>query len=188
MLRRMTQALTGNVPPTGNLENVDEIAGFAFGIYYNNEGKLGAPGPINEALARFMVNNEVVRTKYITAQDALAWAIVKQDSTLADQINAVPTVKAPFKAYTGREFISASLPGWREREVLDLGVVAFRNHLPRAAAETEAMTGFTIATPDMSGIGTWDPSEEQQRQVRGLLNWGLREVPVQFVETVLGQI
>jgi len=188
MLRRMSQALTGNMPPTGSFENVDEIAGFAFGIYYNSEGGFGIPGPINEALAHFMVNNEVVREKYITAQDALAWAIVGQDKTLSSQINAVPTVKAPFKAFTGREFISAALPGWNERNVHDLGVVAYRNHLPRAAAETGQATGFVIATPDMRGVGNWDPNPEQQRQARRPLNWAVREIPVQLIETVLGRI
>ncbi len=111
------QARTGDVPPVGNLEAAKEIFGFAFGIYFDTDGRLEHPGPVNEALADFIVNDEVLRSKNMTLQEELAIAVEAREPRLSLQIDSLKTVKAPFKTYNTYELLKAARPGLVERNV-----------------------------------------------------------------------
>jgi hypothetical protein len=153
-------ARTGEMPPTGDVENADELIGFSFGLYFDDNGLLGHPGPVNEAIADFVVSDEVLRSKNMTVQEELAVAIEAREPRLAEQIDTLKTIKEPGKAFNTHELLVMAKPALVQRGVGSLAVVAFRNHLPRAAAQVKK-AGFVVATPDMRGVGDFDPHSSQ---------------------------
>jgi hypothetical protein len=160
VLTLIDQAGKGELPPSGDIENVDELIGFSFGLYFDDEGQLGNPGPVNEAMAEFVVGNEVLRSKNMTLQEELAVAIEAREPRLAHQIDTLKTIKEPGTAYNTHELLVTAKPTLVQRGVGSLAVLAFRNHLPRAAAQVKK-AGFIVATPDMSGVGDFDPKSPQ---------------------------
>jgi pimeloyl-ACP methyl ester carboxylesterase len=180
------QARTGIVAPVGNLEQADELIGFSFGTYLNSEGQLDHPGPVNDAIARFVVCNEVLRSKNMTLQEELAVAIEAIEPKMANQIDSLPTIKKPGVVFNTHELLATAQPKFRERNVGSLAVVAFRHHLPRAAAEVRK-AGFVVATPDMSIVGDFDPNNPQ-KQVRSAQDWYDRENKVIPIFALLNRI
>lgn len=157
----MEQARTGDVPPIGDVAQADELIGFAFGLYFDADGQLGRPGPVNDAIADFIVGDEVLRSNNMTLQEELAVAIEAREPKLAGQIDALKTIKAPGRAHNTHELLVTAKPALIARGVGSLAVVAFRNHLPRAAAQV-SKAGFTVSTPDMTGVGDFDPHSPQE--------------------------
>lgn len=170
------QSKTGIVPPSGNLEEADELIGFAFGLYFDTQGQLGAVGPVNEAIAARVVTDEILRSKNMILQEELAVAIEARDPRMANQIDTLKTIKKPGTAYNTHELLMAAKPGLVERKVGSLAVVAFRHHLPRAAAQVHK-AGFAVATPDMSNVGEFDPNSPQS-WIHDIDSWNRREVKV----------
>jgi hypothetical protein len=154
------QAATGDVPPIGDVASADEVIGFAFGLRFDQDGQLGSPGPVNETIANFIVNDEVLRTKNMTLQEELAVAIEAIEPMLANQIVTLKTIKTPGVAYNTHELLMTAKPGLAQRSIGSLAVVAFRNHLPRAAAQVKK-AGFMVSTPNMSRVGEFDPDSPQ---------------------------
>ena len=155
------QAHSGDMPPQGNLEAADEVFGFSFGTCFNSEGQLLKPGPVNEALAAFIVGHEVLCSMPMTLQQEVAMAVqAAREPGSGGEINSLPSLKAPFKAFNTHELITIARPGLVKRGVKSVAVVAFRHHLPRAAAEVKR-AGFVVATPDMRAVGDFDPRSDQ---------------------------
>lgn len=173
ILELINQAETGNIPPEGDLSEVDEVLGFSFGLHFNPEGYLAQPGSTNEAIAKMIVSDEVLRSKYMTLQEELAIAVEAREPHLANQINAIPTIKSPFQTYNTHDILQAARPGLIERNVGLVAVVAFRNHLPRANAHVRK-AGFSTALPDMRAVGDFDPSSGQA-WIRNPEDWIKRE-------------
>lgn len=160
ILQLIGQAESGNVPPEGNLEQAEEVLGFSFGLYFNGSGQLARPGPINDAIASRIVNDEVLRTKNMVLQEELARAVEAREPRLSLQIATLPTIKAPFQTYNTHELLMVARHDFMSRGVGHLAVVAFRHHLPRAAAQVKK-AGFAVSTPDMRGVGEFDATSGQ---------------------------
>jgi hypothetical protein len=180
------QAGSGDFPPIGNLEDMDEAFGFSFGSRWNEYGWLAHPGPTNGAIADSIVGNEVLREMNMTLQEELAIAVKEREPRLSDQIIAIPTMKRPGKNYNTDEVLKRALPDLAERNVGSLAVIAYRYHLPRAEAEVRK-AGFYTATPDMSEVGDFDPYSAH-RQCRSLDDWIRRERLVIPLFAALGHI
>lgn len=182
----MHQADTGIVPPVGDMEEANEIIGFSYGLHFDDAGQLKGPGPVNEAIAHHVVNDEVLRSKDMTLQEELAIAIEAREPRLANQIRSLPTVKKPGQAYNTHEILQQARPDLLERNVRSLGVVAFRHHLPRARAQV-AKAGFDVASTDMSGVGDFDPASAQD-WIRSKDVWIKRERKVIVAFALLGRL
>ena len=180
------QAKTGDMPAQDNLERAQGLIGFSFGLHFDNQGQLGHPGSVNTAIAGHIVNHEVLRTKDMTLQEELAIEVARLDPTLSDNINSLPTIKAPNKAYNTHELLMQSAPDFKANRVNSLAVVAFRHHLPRAAAQVRK-AGFEVANPDMAGVGDFDPTLDQA-WVHSKEAWIIRERLVISAFAVLNRI
>lgn len=167
------QAATGEVPPQGRLEDSDEVIGFSFGLHFDTQGLLAHPGPVNEAMADYIVGDEILRSKNMTLQEELASAVEAREPRLSSQIDTLSTIKAPFMTYNTHELLQQAQEGMRERQARSLAVVAFRYHLPRAAAQVRK-AGFETIVPDMSGVGDFDPNSSQP-WIRNREAWIRRE-------------
>ena len=172
------QAWTGVMPSLGDITQAQELIGFSFGLRFNSDGQLGAPGPINEAIARHIVGDPILSTLDMNLQEELAVAIRALDSRLASrQIKKiVPTVPRPWRSVTTNDVYQECLPGLRGRRVSHLAVVAFRHHQPRGAAEV-AVGSFKVSTSDMTGVGEFDPGNGL-RQCQSKGKWMEREALV----------
>jgi len=180
------QAHSGVVPPIGNLEDADEAIGFSFGLYFDERGQLAHPGPVNEAIAHRVVNDELLRGKNMTLQEELAIAIEALDPTLAGQIDSIKTIKKPGRAHRTHEVLKIASPSLAERQVGSLAVIAFRHHLPRAVAQVKK-AGFEVAAPSMSGVGDFDPNSPQS-WIHNSRAWMRRECKVIVALALLNQI
>jgi len=169
------QSRTGIVPPIGNIELSDEVIGFSFDLYLDAKGQLDRrqSGPVNEALANFIINNEILRAKDMTLQEEIAIAITDKEPKLTDRINVLKSIKRPGKTFNTHELLKAAYPGLIKRQVGSLAVVVFRHQLPRAAAQVKK-AGFAVSTPDMSQVGDFNPYSVQP-WVRSSEAWVKRE-------------
>ena len=154
--RLIQQAESGNVAALGNSELADEVLGFAFDAVFDNQGNLAEPGKVNEAIADRIINDEVLRSKNMTLQEELANAVVSKEKRLGDQIEVIPTIKSPNKTYNTHELMILAKRGLIDRQIGGLAVIAFRYHLPRAAAVVRK-AGFDIVIPDMQEVGNFNP-------------------------------
>jgi len=107
----MKYAADGNMPPVGDVSQSDEVLGFAYGLYFDEQGQLASPGPVNEAIADLVVGDEVLRSKNMTLQEELAVAIKKKEPKLADQIDTLRTIKKPGVAFNTHELLTTAKPG-----------------------------------------------------------------------------
>lgn len=180
------QAHTGRMPASGNIEDANEVIGFSFGTYFDDEGQLLKPGPVNEAMADFIVGNEVLRSKNMTLQEELAVAVQAREPKLGDQISNLPSIKVPFQAFSTHELIAIARPGLQERQVRSLAVIAFRHHQPRATAQVKG-AGFEVSTPNMIAIGDFDPHSGQS-WIHSREDWIKRERKVIVAHALLNRI
>jgi hypothetical protein len=171
------QAYTGEVPPIGNLEDAQELIGFAFGLRFNSEGQFGAPGPTSEAIAHRIVEDPILSGLPMNLQEEVAFAVRDLNPRLEENFRiVVPTVRRPGRSVTTDDVLRETMPGLQERDVRCLAVVAFRHHLPRATADV-ARAGFEISTPDMASVGDFDP-DNSLSQCRSIGRWIAREALV----------
>jgi hypothetical protein len=143
------------MPPSGDLEQADHVVGFAFDTQLDAYGFITASGSTNEALAEFIVGHEVLRTKNMTLQEEIAWAVADRDPSLKEQIDRMRSLKMPGKTRHTYELINGEAGGLRDKQAHTLAVVAFRHHLPRVAA-TVRKAGFQTLIPDMAGVGDFN--------------------------------
>ena len=185
-LELLHQSKTGIVPISGSLENAQELMGLSFGVHFNSGGQISEPGSVNDALAKYIVNDEILRSKNMTLQEELAIAVERHEPRMSMQIDSIRSVKKPFRTFNTHELITKAKAGLIERNVRSLAVVAFRHHLPRAAAQVKK-AGFDVAVPDMSGIGDFDPYSSQP-WIRNINAWTNRERKVIAVFALMGRV
>jgi len=179
-------AENGQIQPKGNLEDADELIGFSFGLILDERGQLKSSGPVNHALAKFIVGNEILREKNMSLQEEIATAVQQEDRTLSDQIDSLKTIKKPGQTYNTHELIETVKPELLARGVGKLAVIAFRYHLPRAEAEVRK-AGFETLLPDLSNVGDFDPISPQY-QARSQEDWIKRERIVIPLFAILNRI
>lgn len=167
------QARTGDVAPHGDLTEAQTLIGFSFGLVTDAAGQLAGPGVVNDALARFIVNHEALRTKTMILQEELANAVIACDQTLASQIQSLKSIKSPGATYNTYELMAQVTPQLQSQHIVSLIVVAFRHHLPRAEAVVRK-AGFGTITPDLRQVGDFDPASSQP-WIRGTEAWIRRE-------------
>ncbi len=167
------QAETGTIPPSGSLEDADEVLGFAFDAILDDKGGLSEPGRVNESIADFIINNEIIRSKRMTLQEELAVAVIARDGDLEGQIEVLSTIKKPGKTYDTHELMLIAKDGFRKRNSGRLAILAFRYHMPRAAAVVEK-AGFKVVVPNMGGVGSFN-SESSLPWTQSEQNWIKRE-------------
>ena len=185
--RTVGYARSGEMPPIGDLASATEVIGFSFGTYFDADGQLSRPGPVNDEIARCIVSNEVIRDTEMpmTLQEEVAWAVFAQDKTLRGQINVLPTIKTPGKAFNTHELIQQSRRGWATRKVGTLAIVAHPHHIPRASAQVRK-AGFEVVTLDTRGIG-FDENSAQE-WTTSAEKWGKKEPLVIGLGAILGRL
>lgn len=183
----MQQAETGVMPHVGDMSQADAVIGFAFGIRFDDYGNLRSPGPVNEALAHFIVNDEEVRNKPMVLQDILGLEVIRLDRSLKPQIDVKPTIKRPGQAYSSYEFlVIQTMPDLVADHVGSLAVVAQPRHQPRDVAISK-QAGFTTFAPDTSSVDIFDPHSSQP-WIRSKEAWIRRERKVIVASALTGKI
>jgi hypothetical protein len=165
----------GDMPQIGDLQTADAVVGFAFGVHFNEQGGIGDPGEPNRALARLLVNSEILRdtdTPWFL-QEELAMAVEEMDRKAAGKIVNLGSIKAPGETYNTHELIVLNKNQLKEAgtKFIDL---AHGYHLPRTAANLH-WHGFEVATIDTK-VGVFDLGSSQ-RQIQSLRKWRQREMP-----------
>jgi hypothetical protein len=158
----VNEAKTGKVKPSGSLEDAQEGIGFSFGIYLDNRGKLVIPGPTNESLASFILENEVLGSIRLSLQEELALAVTARKPSMRSQITSIRSMKRPFHPYKTHEKIEIARQGLEKRKVKTLAVIAFRYQLPQVSAQVKK-AGYDVVIPDMSNVGIFDANSYQRR-------------------------
>ena len=99
-----------------------------------------------------------------------------QDRRLSDNITAVATIdpKRPGRPLSTLDVITTARPLLAAQGVGSLAVVAFRHHMPRAAAHVE-YAGFQSVIPDVRTVGDFDP-QSPWPFIRNKRSWIRREV------------
>jgi hypothetical protein len=171
----LNQATNGNSEPIGNVKNSKVLVGFSFGTRFDKDGELGDSGETNKAIAKYIVESPILRSKQMYLQEEVAISVIDLRPRLKNKITILKSVKMPYKTYNTHEILNHALPLLRKDKVRNITVVAFRYHLPRAAAQVKK-AGFNISTTDMSKVGDWDQASSQV-WTRRESNFLLREIP-----------
>lgn len=177
----MYYAWHGNMPPIGDLSQVDAVMGFAFGVHFDSHGRISDPGPSNKALAHFLLHHAIRDRDDVPwyLQEELAIAVAQDpsaDQAINNRIINIGSLKKPGKTYNTDELISRNENTLQAAGQIRVADLSFPYHAPRTAANLHAY-GFQVATFDLPPRQVdFDPGSSQA-QVRSIAAWRRREMP-----------
>jgi hypothetical protein len=176
-------SVTGSMPPLGNLDDAEAIIAFPFGRLENTAGDYIAPGATNLALAEYIANNAQLREKNIVLTEELADAL---DGDTDGSITLINNINKDGRTSSTYDYAVRAGEHFRQHNIGQLAVVAFRHHLPKANAGIKRV-GLKTVVPDLRQVGNFDP-ESAQWWTRNLAAWIVRESVVLPVSLALRQI
>ncbi len=181
------------MPQVGTIENVNGILAVSFGTIYGPDGEVAAPGATNLELARYIVNDEMIRdTKMpLAMQQEVVMAARLLDPSIDGQIaQSIDTNKRPGLAFNTREVAQQALKVLVAEQVGTLAVIAFQYHRPRAVPTVQRVVQtehIEVVSPDMRNIGDFDPNCSQSRP-RSRDNWKRGERVIIPFNALMGYI
>lgn len=153
--------------PTVAAAELDFVLAFSFGNRIPDgvdpERVVGAPGPVNEALAAAAVAARAGRDIPVYAQTEIA-TVLRETHGLDDVVSIDPT-RAPdgTLVYLSTDGVAAAVAALRGPDAAHevAGVVAFQDHLWRAVYTSRARGLSAFAPREVSLPSTYDPESGQ---------------------------